>query len=99
MVAKPIFRLFRHSHVISETPPEKKRKRKEVVFVWGAEKEKAMEKLKTALSLAPALKPLVYMPEDDGFVGRGVLGVDACGLGFGAILQQEDRENRPHPVR
>ena len=39
-----------------------------------------MEKLKTALSSAPALKPLVYMPEDDGFVGGIVLGVDAGGL-------------------
>ena len=45
-----------------------------------------MEKLKAALSLAPALKPLVYTPEEDGFVGEMVLGVDACGLGFGAIL-------------
>ena len=99
VVAEPIFRLFRHSHVISKAPPEKKRKRKEVEFVWEAEQEKAMEKLKTALSSAPALKPLVYTPEDDGFVERIVLGVDACGLGFGAILQQEDRESRRHPVR
>ena len=45
------------------------------------------------------LKPLVYRPEDDGFVGEIVLGVDACGLGFGAILQQEDQESRRHPVR
>ena len=58
-----------------------------------------MEKLKRALSSAPALKPLVYTPEDDGFVGGIVLGVDAYGLGFGAILQQEDRESRRHPVR
>ena len=28
-----------------------------------------------------------------------VLGVDACGLGFGAILQQEDRESRRYRVR
>ena len=99
VVAEWVFRLFRHSHMILKEPPEKKRKRKEVEFVWGAEQEKAMEKLKMALSSVPALKPLVYMPEDDGFVGRIVLGVDACGLGFGAILQQVDRENRRHPVR
>ena len=97
-MAEPIFLLFRHSHLTSKMPPEKKRKRKEVEFVWGAEQEKAMEKLKTALSSAPALKPLVYMPEDDGFVGEIVLGVEECGLGFGAILQQEDRESRRHPV-
>ena len=98
VVAEPMFRLFRHSHVISEAPPDKKRKRG-VEFLWGAEQEKAMEKLKTALSSAPALKPLVYTPEDEGFVGGIVLGVDVCGLGFGANLQQEDRESRCHPVR
>ena len=98
-MAEPIFRLFRHSHVTSKAPPEKKRKRKEVEFVWGAEQEKAMEKLKTVVSSTPALKPLVYTPEDDGFVGGIVLGVNACELGFGAILQQEDRESRCHPVR
>ena len=38
LVAEPIFRLFPHSHVISKGPSEKKRKRKEVEFVWGAEK-------------------------------------------------------------
>ena len=99
VVAEPIFRLFCHRHVISKAPPEKKRKRKDVEFVCRAEQEKAMEKLKTALSSAPALKRLVYTSEDDGFVGRNVFGVDACGLGFGAILQQEDRENSRHPVR
>ena len=93
-----MFQLIRHSHVISKALPEKKRKWKEVVFVWGAEQEKAMERLKRELSSAPALKPLVYTPEDDGFMGRIVLGVDACGLRFGAILKREDRENRRHPV-
>ena len=58
-----------------------------------------MEKLKTALSSAPALKPFVYTSEDEGFVGRIVLGVDVCGLGFEAILQQVDGENRLHPMR
>ena len=73
--------------------------KKKMEFVWGAEQVKAMEKQKTVLSAAPALKPLVYTPEDDGFIGEIVLGVVACGLGFGAILQQEDRESRRHPVR
>ena len=98
-MAEPIFRLFRHSHMISKALPEKKRKRKKVEIVWGAEQEKAIEKLKTAVSSAAALKPLVYSPEDDGFVRRIVLGVNLCGLAFGAILQQEDRESRRHPVR
>ena len=99
VVAEPIFRLFCHNHVTSKAPPEKKRKRKEVEVLRGAEQEKVMEKLKTALSSAPALKPLVYTPQDDCFVGRIVLGVDACGLGFGATLQQQDRKSRRHPVR
>ena len=99
VVAEPIFRLFRHNHVTSKALPEKKRKRKEEEFIWEAEQEKAMEKLKTALSSAPALKRLVYTLEDDGFMGGIVHGVDACGLGFGAIQQQEDRESRLHPVR
>ena len=90
---------FPDGHVTSKAPPEKKRKRKEVEFAWGAEQEKAMEKLKTVLSSAPVLKPLVYTPEDDGVMGEIVLGIDACGLGFGTILQQEDQESRRHPVR
>ena len=86
MVVERIFQLFGHSHETSKAPPEKKRKRKEVEFVCGTEKQNAMEKLKLALSLAPALKPMVYTPEEDAFVERIILGVDACGLGFGAIL-------------
>src|SRR5437588_988312 len=58
-----------------------------------------MERLKAALVSAPALKTLCYSPQEDGFVGQIVLGVDACGLGFGAILQQEDRDGKRQPVR
>ena len=58
-----------------------------------------MENLKAALISAPALKTLVYTPDEGGFVGRIVLGVDACRSGFGAILQQEGREGKWHPVR
>ena len=86
MVAEPIFKLFRHSDLTSKAPPEKKRKRNEVEFVWGAEQEKAMVKLKMAHSSAPVLMPLVYTPADNGFVGGIVLGVEECGLGFEAIL-------------
>ena len=52
-----------------------------------------MEKLKIVLGSAPALRQWVYTPEDDGFVGGIILGIDACGLGFVAILLQEDRES------
>ena len=37
-----------------------------------------MKKLKEALISALALKLLVYMLEEDGFVGGIVLGVDVC---------------------
>ena len=99
LVAGPIFRLFLHSHMTSKGLLEQKGKRRQVEFVWGAQQEKAMEKLKTALSSAPALKPLVYMLGDVRFVREIVLGVDACGLGFEVILQEEDQESRPHLVR
>ena len=46
-----------------------------------------MEKPKTVLSSVTVLQPLVYTPEEDGFVGGIVLGFDGCRLGFGAILQ------------
>ena len=42
VVAEPICRLFRHSHVTSKAPPEKKERRNEVEFFWGAEPERAM---------------------------------------------------------
>lgn len=58
-----------------------------------------MEKLKTALCSAAALKVLVNTPENDGFLEEIPLGVDACGLGFRPIVQQEDWEGRCHPVR
>ena len=49
--------------------------------------------------MAPALKTLVYTPDEGGFVGRIMLGVDACRSKFGVILQQEDREGKRHSVR
>ena len=64
----------------------KERKRKEVASLWGAEKERGLEELERASSSGPALKPLVYTPEADYMVGRIVLGVKACRLGFGVIL-------------
>ena len=76
------------------------RKRRVVAedLVWGGDQARAMKELKEALISVPALKLIVYTPEEDGFVGGIVLGVDACRLGFSAILQQEDREQRRHPV-
>src|SRR5205085_8226851 len=83
VVAEPIFRLFRHGELRSESQrnPAKakvkkeneagKRKRrlvKEVDFVWGPAQVEAMEKLKKALISAKALNPLVYAPEEDDSV-------------------------------
>jgi hypothetical protein len=112
IVAEPIFRLFRRGRVTASnalgetTAPVKKGRtwgQKQEVgvdeFTWGPEQKAAMKSLKEALITAPALMPLAYVPEEDGFVGGVVLGVDACGLGFGAILQQLDRSGRRHPVR
>ena len=105
VVAEPIFRLFHSGKGSASTTDAntktKARKRRIVAeeLVWSGDQARAMRKLKEALISALALKPLVYTPEEDGFVGGIVLGVDACGLGFGAILQQEDREQRRHPVR
>ena len=62
MVAEPIFRLFRSE--VSRAAGKKK-KRKEVEFVWSMEQAGAMEKLKAVLISAPALKPLIYTPEED----------------------------------
>src|SRR5437588_1938923 len=100
VVAEPIFRLFRRgrssggdlAHGEEKTGEEKG-------FRWAQEQERAMERLKAALVSASSLKTLYYSPEEDGFVGRIVLGVDACGLGFGAILKQEGRSGKRHPVR
>lgn len=86
LVAEQKFQLFGHSNVTSKGLLEKKSKWKKVEFIWGTEQETGIEKLKTVLSSAPALKVLVYTPEKDGFVRGMVLGIDECGFGFGVIL-------------
>ena len=65
VVAEPIFRLFRRgrssggdlAHGAEKTGEGKG-------FRWAQEQERAMERLKAALVSAPALKILVYSPED-----------------------------------
>jgi hypothetical protein len=68
-------------------------------FRWGKEQDAAMRKLKAASISAPALRPIVYTPNSEGFVGVIVLAVDSSKLGFGAILQQEDHAGRRYPSR
>ena len=79
IVAEPIYRLLRIN----------------VVFVWGREQQVAMEKLKLALTTAPALMPLDY---SEG-AGEIVVGPDASLNGWGGTLGQRDREGRMHPSR
>ena len=80
MKAEPLFRLLR----------------KDTEFHWGEEQENAMISLQTAITTAPALRPIDY-----GSTGRVILAVDASNEGWGAVLMQEDPENLKlrHPVR
>jgi hypothetical protein len=67
LVGEPIFRLFRRATLT--TKHSKKKKTALVEFVWGSERRKAMEQLKTALVMALALKPIVYTHDSEGFLG------------------------------
>ena len=106
-IADPIFATFRKKkskrgkkHGGKEDEKGKSEgKEEEKEFVWGAEQEMAMSRLKQALVSPPALQPIVYTPEPGKNLGRIVLSIDASLLGFGAILQQEDEHGRRHPSR
>ena len=82
LVSKPIFRLFRR---VAITKSKGKRTTAPVEFVWGLEQREAMKSLKATLITAPALKPIVYKPNNAGFLGRIILEVDASKLGYGAM--------------
>ena len=69
--------------------------RKGVPFEWGQEQDDAANALKLALTSAPALVKLDY--GDDA--GKIILAVDASQKGWGAVLMQEDRDQRRHPCR
>ena len=79
LIAAPIFRLFR----------------KDEEFYWGREQRKAMDKLKVALTSAPALMPIDYSE------GAGTIfcSTDASLDGWGGHLSQDDSEGRRHPAR
>ena len=70
---------------------------KDRAFEWGSEQQEAMNDLKQALIIAPALKPIDY----EGNSGKIVLSVDSSLIGWGAILQQEDDldAKQRHPSR
>lgn len=68
--------------------------RKNVVFIWGIEQQKAMDLLKVALTTAPALVSLDYTKE----ASLIILTADSSLTGWGAVLMQEIN-NKRHPSR
>ena len=78
IVAEPIYRLLK----------------KDVEFRWGDEQTLSMDKLKMALTAAPALITIDY---SEG-AGAIILAVDASLLGWGAVLMQVVLKKR-HPAR
>ncbi|CAI6342054.1 unnamed protein product [Periconia digitata] len=79
LVAKPLFQLMR----------------KDIEFAWTHEHQEAMDKLKTAITTAPALVTLDY---SEGH-GEIILGTDGSGDGAGCLLEQVGRDGLRHPVR
>ena len=57
-------------------------------FQWGPEQQSAFDKLKFCLTHYPVLAP--PLPE-----GRYIIDTDASDFAMGAVLQQEQHENRP----
>ena len=64
---------------------------KQKQFVWSEECDNAFKQLKTMLSSSPVLAA----PD---FTKQFKLAVDACDIGAGAVLFQEDNESLDHPV-
>jgi len=60
-------------------------------FIWSAVCQTAFEKIKSVLLLAPVL----VAPD---FSKPFKLYVDACDVGVGGVLLQEDRQGIDHPV-
>ena len=69
--------------------------KKDAEFVWEEEQEEAMQRLKDALTTAPALLPLDYSPD----AGKVILAVDSSVTGFGGVLMQLNDNNKRHPCR
>jgi hypothetical protein len=65
----------------------------DIEFQWETEAKRAMAMFKKALCNAPALKTIGV---SDG-AAQIVVGVDVSLEGWGAMLQQEDKNKDPHP--
>lgn len=65
--------------------------KKNTPFVWTREQEQAMDKIKRILTSSPVLAT----PD---FTKQFIIHVDACDLGGGAVLQQQDAQGVEHPL-
>jgi hypothetical protein len=69
--------------------------RKNVVWFWTDVHSGAMTTLKIAITSAPALVTISYAEGS----GRIILVFDASKTGWGAVIMQEDKDGKRHPVR
>ena len=65
--------------------------KKNIVFVWSGNCERAFQRLKELLTTTPILK----YPD---FSRPFILETDASGCGLGAVLAQEQPDGRVHPI-
>jgi hypothetical protein len=79
MIANPLFLLLRKNRV----------------FEWGSDQEKAISQLKSALCSTPALVSMDYSAP----IKDIVVAVDGSKKGWGAVLMQLDKDGKRHPVR
>jgi ribonuclease HI len=69
--------------------------RKDIVFQWTIKADAAMGELKKRLTAPPALVSIMYSKP----LRPIIISVDGSKKGWGAVLQQEDSEQRRRPVR
>ena len=69
--------------------------KKNVEFEWCSEQQESMDRLKIALTTAPALVKLSYATG----AGRIIVAVDASLHGWGGVVMQEDENGKRHPSR
>ena len=71
-----------------------RKEKKDEPFHWGPDQEEAFNRLKTAITKAPALRPIDYTSNRPV-----ILSVDSSIHGIGFILSQEDELGRRVPAR
>jgi hypothetical protein len=68
--------------------------RANIPFEWNQEAQDAMEELKKAIIISPAIRPISYTSSNEV-----ILAVDSSYLACGWILFQLDTEGRRRPAR